>query len=352
MCYISFIDILGTKKAAKNIGEYMRYIGDFSCAILQALKIHKGLLAYIYSDCAYLESSSLGTLINALDQIRKELMSKNIYIRGSICEGTLGAINKDTDIGSISKYGNCTIQKILYSLITDNNNAQFNGTIFTSKDVAKAYSYESSTKGVAIRVDPALVLTSKINLMNIDEKTIWKEPINSLSNNIVTIVKSGYITETNGLIDYNSIYDISYTYDEEESKHVLQKLLQDYLKCVISDIRTSRYYITVFISYINSQDFKHDTDKSFLYTQLLSLKNDKNLYGIGFDFVYFALINKIYNDIAPKDRDYAANLVIRLINDNDSIIAYFRNIYSLPDELISQYSKELLCEDIVNNLIG
>lgn len=74
---------------------------------LTSIKDSQGSISlYIYSDCAYLESSSLGTLINALDQIRKELMSKNIYIRGSICEGTLGAINKDTDIGSISKYGN------------------------------------------------------------------------------------------------------------------------------------------------------------------------------------------------------------------------------------------------------
>ena len=81
MGYISFIDILGTKNAAKNAEKYMRYIGDFSCAISQALQIHTGIFAYIYSDCAYLESSLLDTLINALDQIRKEeISSQSVFI--------------------------------------------------------------------------------------------------------------------------------------------------------------------------------------------------------------------------------------------------------------------------------
>ncbi len=350
MGYISFIDILGTKNAAKNAEKYMRYIGDFSCAISQALQIHTGIFAYIYSDCAYLESSLLDTLINALDQIRKELMAKNIYIRGSICKGTLGAIDKDTDITSISKDENCTIRQILALILPHKNNDRFNGTIFTSKDIAKAYSYESMTKGVAIRVDPTLVNRDIKNLGYIHKNTIREECVNSQSNNIASIVKSGFITEINGRIDYTSIYDISYSYDDEESKHVLQKTIQDYLKCLISDIKISRYYISFFISYINSQIFNPDIEESFLYTQLLSLKNHQNLYGSGFDFVYFALINKIYNDLVPIYRDFAAHLVTKLIEGNNSIINYCRNIDSLPDELISQYSKELLCEDIVNSL--
>src|SRR5580658_10819220 len=96
MKYISFIDILGTKNSSENenFEDYLKLITDFQYTLINEAEVLKDKgRVHFFSDCAYIESDDISVLINYLINLRSELLQVNIFIRGSIIKGVLGAIS-------------------------------------------------------------------------------------------------------------------------------------------------------------------------------------------------------------------------------------------------------------------
>ena len=96
--YIAYLDVLGTKNSSENedFDEYIKLIICFQNSLVRSsyLLDDKGKI-YFFSDCAYIESQSINSLISMLGSIRQNLFDDDIFIRGALIKGKLGALNGD-----------------------------------------------------------------------------------------------------------------------------------------------------------------------------------------------------------------------------------------------------------------
>lgn len=342
MEYISFIDILGTKSSSENDNPngYLELVVNFQNTLLRNAHIlkSKGRI-HFFSDCAYIEAIDFKSMVLFVKKLRDELLMTNLFLRGSIIKGVLGAVNgveEDKYLDGI--YPEEIIKKYnRFKNTIKKNRSVINGTMFFSPDISKAVKYEMTLKAASIFI----------------EKDILKIKKNqSFCNN--NIVLSGHIKDINKLT-FQGFYDISY--DENIiTETFLNNILRHYTIANASHFSFGRYYISILVTCINSTNFSQlqfrNETKDFIegkpiFHSVLNLrKSHKSLYSKskGLEFVYFSLVNKVYSDL--KGCSETTKEVLKLVFSNKRFLGKYQNqISRLPSELISSSSKKYLIQD-------
>lgn len=337
--YIAYLDVLGTKNSSENedFDEYIKLITCFQNALIRSSHLldETGKI-YFFSDCAYIESCNINSLIDMLSSIRQTLFDDEKFVRGAVVKGKLGALNSDDIEDCEKRYADDPdlLHKMKASLNffkQSKDNSKIKGTLFFCKDVAKAYTFESQLKGAAFYID------------------------NEIRKETKDIVKSGFVSNIQKNT-YNSFYDIKYN-SESITSSFIEKVLRFYALSNTSDVKYGRYYLTILISCINSEDFsniKYDEEKRKfvdspeIFYKILNLKKSHKLVynnAKGLEYLYFALIDKFYSDV--KDMTLRRYFLNEVFLNYRFLSKYQNKISQLPKELISNRTKKSLLEDIV-----
>lgn len=212
--YISFFDLLGSKAAA--ISDPKRYRTMIIVFQKTARRLHEKfqgmkLELYIFSDCAYLECEDFVHLVKFLRELRECLLKEEIFFNAAVCEGKLDA----RAVGDKDQH---------FSIVD-----------FQDGQVVKVYSLQSCFSGAGIYIDPDLMKIAEI-----------REDIDKLC------VESLYVNidKFTGKKIFLRCLDVKFG---RESVEFLQYILNMYVKCYIQDRRASRYYYTLFTTYIEEQ---------------------------------------------------------------------------------------------------
>lgn len=90
MSYIAFLDLLGTKNlSTDDATSYSKSISIFTNCLQRSLV--EGCEAYAFSDCAYLEASTLSQIVSTLYTLRAELLMQQRFFVAAVACGTLNA---------------------------------------------------------------------------------------------------------------------------------------------------------------------------------------------------------------------------------------------------------------------
>ena len=90
MSYIAFLDLLGTKNlSTDDATSYSKSISIFTNCLQRSLV--EGCEAYAFSDCAYLEASTLSQIVSMLYTLRAELLMQQRFFVAAVACGTLNA---------------------------------------------------------------------------------------------------------------------------------------------------------------------------------------------------------------------------------------------------------------------
>ncbi|GHT36877.1 hypothetical protein AGMMS49574_29190 [Bacteroidia bacterium] len=168
--YIAYIDILGTKNSSENedFDEYLKSITNFQnelLAVVPDLEGHGKI--HFFSDCAFIESENLDTMIKVLKNIRNDLFNTGLFIRGALIKGTLAAITGKETEEEINNYLDISKKTLSTWKRCKQYSSEIGGALFLNKDVAKAAYYESFLKASAIYVDNELAeISIKSQLVN------------------------------------------------------------------------------------------------------------------------------------------------------------------------------------------
>lgn len=347
--YIAYIDVLGTKNYSENdnFDAYINLIINFQDSLIKASKeLNRVGRIYFFSDCAYIESENLNSIVKTLILIRDTLFDNDIFIRGALTKGELGALNNFQldDKEYISQYDNSEYRQRMQNSISlfkqQKSLSTVIGTLFFSRDISIAYRNEAATKGTAICVDKCLEQDFKAF------KSI---------NDDVSYVKSGYIPDLKKNT-YISFYDLKYDPELITDAYV-EKVLMHYTLSNTADVKYGRYYLTMLISCVNSSDFsrtKYDRtemryiDSPQILEQILQLKKKHSLLyrnAKGLEYLYFSLIDKFYTDV--KNSSLRLHLLKDVFSNQKFMTKYQNRISQLPSELLSSSNKNDILKDIV-----
>lgn len=347
--YISFIDILGTKDyATYQPDKYIQSIIHFQNGLISNVdeNLTEEDRVYFFSDGAFIESPDIIRLVKYLRAVRSELSPIRLYFKGAITKGTLGAISgfreetekiakfsnagffKETEKSSIKKiYENISISSIENKLTRASK--IINGTMFLSRDVSTVFSMQDKLKGIGILIDSDIVDL-------VEEYAVKSFYLSSvLSNNVITF------------------YDICLNKEEEISEEIFKQLLKDYLNSNTKSKKYGRYFLSSLATWISSTDFsaidkvtdeKGNTklkEEPFILKFFLNMpRNSKALYdkANGLSFLYFHLINKIYEQCYTND-DTTYYILERLLKLRKIFSKYLNDFDSIQDDIISRSNK-------------
>jgi len=338
--YIAYIDVLGTKNSAENYNyeKYLALIINFQTELLRIARSKLGGndRIHFFSDCAYIESNNLKTLIDALKFLRTQLFDGDLFLKGAIIQGKLGAIGKFSDVEEFMSYYDYGINdeevtKATNCIFTQNDSSlkdKINGSLFFSTDICQAYTNENDLKGSAILIEEGLIKNNEI---------------------INDIVESGYISNKN---TFSIFYDIKY--DENNiTEAFLDKILSHYTKSNMQNKNYGRHYLSILISCINSTNFeKYDIDFNNappILTKILKLKDTHKQiynYAIGLEYLYLTLINKFYCDI-DENSDLTKEFVKIILKNQKFLCKYLNNLSSIPKKLLNNKSRNLFINDVL-----
>lgn len=343
--YIAYLDVLGVKNSSEtqNYEYYLRLITDFQNELMRvAEKIEEGRV-HFFSDCAFIESKNLESLINSLQTLRDLLFDSDpdngpTFIRGAVTYGILGAINGSENQEFIDDYYNDEdISKRYRYLKKSLINPSVQGTLFLSKDTARLVELESKLKGAAFNIDNII--------------------INDIDKN--KLVDSGYLTSFS-VDNFRTFKDIAYE-PEEITESFIDVLLKTFYRSNIYDINYGRYYLTVLISCINSINLsKLDIDENSseylnappLFYKVLNLRTEyRELYDRtqGLEFVYFTLINKVYSDLG-RNSETTRTFLKQIFINKKYLGKYSNKISSVPTSVLSLENKNLMIRDFIANI--
>ena len=212
---ISFLDLLGTKSAAiKNPDEYAKQIMYYKASIESAIQhFSKEDRIWVYSDNAYILSSSADTLIDFYNDLRLSLNTQGIFFTAAISLGNMNPI--------------------------EINDAWQNGAYFIGADATKVYAQQASLGGVGVRIDEKLI------------------------KNIEDDICVSYYYQSHECTNLNTFFDLKY---QLTSTTLLDYTLIQFIKTRYENIKASRYYISAIISILKSFDY---SDQSFMTNKQL-----------------------------------------------------------------------------------
>ena len=390
MNYIAIIDLLGIKELAQYEPlKYFNAMRNFLNSIVESSNMLKGekkkepkFEIYFFSDCAYLQSSNLIILLEFIRNVRVCLFGAsedNHYMTGAITTGNLKAVSINSYLNELNKKLHLSIIdsidseqfKFIHESIKSpdfSNNLNFNGTIFQSEDVSRVYSMQNELKGIGIRIDRQAIdnfidtnktqadklqsyLSKSFYLVDIDSKTMI-----SFTDLALDQTERGYFGE------FHVVDSDSDTSNKTQEKKKIHSFLDRYLSANTKTEKFGRYYLTYLANWINSENFSqlefiyddekkqyicHSHDNSIIsdILNVFILEEDPAITELktkanGFDFLYFALINKLYESNLVDDTLF--RLMYKIVNSNPRLNKYFNKIKIIPDDIISSKNKDKL----------
>lgn len=310
--YIAFMDLLGTKAIAiSDPSKYRNVIKNFHSNIVGLQKKFDKDCPEInvFSDCAYLESEDVFQLCKFLKELRQKLLFQKICFNAAVCKGEL-------------QTNSIYMKKTKVSIID-----------FQNEKVVKVYGMQSRFSGAGIYVDPELM-----NDKNIKEKM--------MEITVSSIYKS--INKADGKAEIFNCIDIKFG---TNSLQLLIYILNLYIQCYILDRRASRYYYTLYATFIGEQsiDVFLNEDMRIIKEIMKAVKKiqvqeDENI-------IVMYLVNRLYNaqidslefiddlEVAHDYLDDALNYIYE-----EAKLDNLYNLKEIDSRIMSNGNKTLLAE--------
>jgi hypothetical protein len=298
--YIAFIDLLGISDLAHSDHDEYNNSLDILKKVVEGYSFPEQgeAKAYLFSDCAYIETKKFETIVGFLSDIRHKLLRQGIFYKGGIARGILeGKKIKTTNIEGY----------------------------YFGPGVIRVYDAHNQLKGIGINI--------------IDTDNISKDLKNKY------LIKSCYLQHTNSrrAITY---FDLKYNYTDiidEIILIILQKMLETYTQ----SRRTARYYISLFVSIIQSIDFSVEGVKNF--QSLFNIINRVNMQAhfgdlLGIEYIYYALLNK-----ALSDQNKSGDEIKKLYNIMFKNKRFLKSLEFVPDHIFSTKNKKAILISLSNH---
>lgn len=276
---IAFVDLLGTSELSRvdprafftSLTTFKEVICNYSSELDPRGEV------YFFSDCAYVQSSSMEGIVKYLRRVRQTLSEQGLYLTGAIGEGSLNA--------SDPPQRNRTDERIV------------KGSSF-GPDVVSVYGLQNGLRGIGIRIDNSVARRFQAKGYGI---------------------VSCHLPQTNSRhAEY--FWDLKFSPDEL-NENILRTFVKNFFKTNTKSRRFGRYYISYLVSWINSADFREagrgkgdQQDQLPLICELLlNGMLERNFSDLsGMEFIYYAMLEKAYKECnSPKLISKFENFIAR-----------------------------------------
>lgn len=309
--YICFFDLLGTKALAQaDTSEYVNTIHTFENVVQRYVeKGFQEIECHIFSDSAYLETKNINKLCLFLQRVREELLMEQICFNAAVRKGKLGSEWQEKAIGTKG------------SLLS-----------FTNKDTVEVYSQQVGFGGAGIYIEENILKNPKVKEL---------------------LVESRYASvEKDGKFQIHIFWDVKFQYkDISLLEYIMHLLLENY----ILNTRASRYYITMFYTFINEMwDKVDDSSKKKIIDIVvgtLNLIQDKE-YKKTIVFLFLNIICTKTTDYLTID-DIGSEVYEYL--DYTYMKMPLNNLYdlcTLSSSILSDKNKKILSRFMSNRMIS
>lgn len=302
MAYAAFLDIVGMRNMAKIAvqdqsmpARYYEVLESFHEQIFTlCLKLSKSGQVYFFSDSAYVQDSSLNSVLKFVQELRTELLLRGIFFRAAVMPGSLEA----RDIQDNPLIPDMTVR----SRVRERARGHHFGTV-----AASLFGRQENLKGIGVDC---------------------------------TECEAPHLTYSCHVPDFASrraeaYRDIRLTARDMAPK-VLHSVLTHFYMAKLTSARLGRYYVPLLVLWINSTDFNelHDVAVSsdeHLVCQLLNGSFER-LFGdvTGVEQVYFALLNCVES----RPECVPAHLARECWRYLEKHLWILRNIQYAPSEIL------------------
>jgi len=389
--FICYLDLLGIKELArydkKGYNSAMFTFREqlfFHAAVFNNPENSINSHIYFFSDCAFIESDSLVTILNYLRSLRKQLnSSKNHFFTAAVTSGELKAVSFNGQKSIIKKDPN------LYYL--DDRANFLSGTIFNSDDVSKVFIIQNSFKGIGVFIDNSCLekhrefieekyyklIEEKYNTEKEEDYISVKEAKNiTVEDRKLAKLKADqefsdfikrYISEsfffpsitTNTVQQY---FDLKLDPTELHLAN-FNTIIEKFHNANLKSKKYGRFYFSHFANWIDSDDnltnsnlinsnFSERSKKEYenslvILSQLITEYNILVAELLSkahfFDFLLFYLLNKMY--LSSDQSDTAHFEVISRILKSPHINRFLTRIDEIPDCILSPIHKDRFIRD-------
>jgi hypothetical protein len=385
--YVGFLDIVGIKDLAKYSFEaYHRSMETFRNNLFRSSSIFDQRIdnnscpqIHFFSDCAFIESTELETLLDFIVSLRKSLnRDENLFFTAAIAVGELQAF---------SYYGQRLDDQSLVNVRTttkdllDGHQEYVRGTIFQSTSVSQVYVLQNNFKGVGVYIENEVLekwkeskrqfITEEYESKNRKRKQnrskqTKAEEVKSLLEIAFNEFKEKYIS--NSFYFPNIVSNKVFSYldlrlsDPELDDVFFDNILKRYYSSNVKNKKYGRFYLTHFANWISSSEFPNletekgsteETEYPKIYTKLIEEHNVliDNLKSTAhcFEFLYFFLLNKAY-ETYKENNDVISSIIEKIVRI-PKCKKYLTKIDEIPDFVLNMSNKERFINDYHGLLI-
>lgn len=317
---MAFFDLLGTKSFSSDEDNYFESINIFRSRIIDNvpyLQENNNLYNIsFFSDCCYVESKNLASILSYLENLRDDLISKHLFFNAAVIK-----VNYNDNFSSFE-----TTEK-------GDNDKKVVGTLFKSNIISEVYNAQKNFRGIGIWIDPKILTSDSLKDKNIKDKIVTSFFIDNIEN-------------TMHISRYTDIKLILRGLNLE--KGCLNSIIKSYFFACCETPRAGRYYSSILINIINSDSSdihwsiksERFENTSYIYELIFDMLQDKQQYSIltGFEYVAFAFINRIYN----SNLDKVSKIKITQIFLKEGSIGnkYITDLDQIPVELLRSNDKD------------
>lgn len=312
--YMAYFDLLGTKSVASSEDYYFESINIFRKRLIDNiiyLQSYNNLYnVSFFSDCCYVESKELSCLLQYLENLRNDLIAKHLFF-------------------------NCAIIKTDYndnfssfeSTERGESDKRIVGTLFSDSVISNVYNAQNRFKGVGVWIEPRII----------------KEDILVDNNLKKVITNSFYVDDLDQNMHISEYYDIKLNLNGSPiEKDCLNSIIKSYFFACCETPRAGRYYSSLLITIINSDDNeihwnikqKCFENTSYIIELIYKILRDPMQYKIltGFVYVAFAFINRIYN--SDLDNVAKAEITNKFLEENAIGNSFLTDMNHIPVDLL------------------
>lgn len=367
--YNCYLDLLGIKELAKYSSEkYFAAIDKFSKTIFKASHTFtqngnsQNSKVYFFSDCAFLESDSLKSILDYLMSLRYEL-TKNSPAYFYIAAVSTHSLEAFTITGEqLTSYNQNNVQlSEEYKTLLEGHESFLVGTVFNSRNISKVYILQNNFKGIGIYIDSDAIKSWEIFLKATKPKTFENEK-KAFHNKYIS--DSFYFPIANSNIAYR-FYDIKLT-KEERSESNFNEIISRYHNANTKNSKYGRYYLSILINWIQNTDISQTMSVNWvtkeekkqgkkttiidlpdIFQWLLntddSLIADLNHNAHYFEFLYFFILKKVYEIY----RNYDAIIIYFILdlNRRPNCKKHFKELDEIPKEVFNAEDKDRFIGD-------
>lgn len=390
--FICFLDLLGIKEKAKySTRGYFATMKKFQrqliaeSTLFNEKEYSSESFVYFFSDCAFIQSDDLQTLISYLSNLRKNLIKDSLgalFFSAAISIGRLDAEQVSDD----------SLKDFYYEKLEKRSDEKLNvyGTIFKSPEISTVYLKQTEFKGVGIYIDPEVLEEQKKIIYQKVRNRVYKKiaPTDSESKRIELLegahnqindeVKDKYekfikenisnsfffpSVNTNTIKPY---YDIKLSDVEKDSEATYDTIITHYYSSNMKNKKYGRFYLPYVANWINSvdiheievnMDFNSKKKIPFLNAPLIinkllganriitELTNSAHC----FEYLLLFILNKLYGYHESTDSVTQA-FIEKIIYKNAKARKLLNRIDEIPEAVLNLENKERLIKDCHNYL--